>query len=416
MLMWMQFSNVELQHSVALAVACILASLFQLFKTEGATSTSSFNMSWIVYGATFALLGTPETLVVIVVAHMVEWAWHRDRWYVPAFNIASFAIVASLAGLAYTQVAPLDSSFGLHVVLILFVGNLLFTFANHVMVGSAIFLARGQSFDESGILSRTTFFMDLGLLSLGTSIAIITLVTPYAIIFVGVVIYLLHTVLKIPALQRQSRLDPKTGLYNAAYFDAALEREFERAKRLNRPLCVVMADLDRLRQINNTYGHLAGDAVLKKVAQILNGMAGQSDIVARFGGEEFAILMPNTPLRLAYIKVEAIRKAIEAAEFLLETSPTPIHSTMSFGISCRNGGSEQARILVHQADLAMYDAKRNGRNLTSLYEDGFPYPYGEAQGESARETEPLPNPALSNLVSEWAERWKLLSVRYKVNL
>ncbi len=416
LLIWRQYLNLELQHLVALAVACILASLAQLFKTEGATSTSSFNMSWVVYGATFALLGTPETVIVIVVAHVVEWIWRRYRWYLPAFNIASFAIVASIAGIAYSHVAPLDSTFGLYVVLIMFVGNLLFTFTNHLMVGSAILLARGQSFNESGLLSRTTFFMDLGLLSLGTSAAIISLVTPYAIVFVSVAIYLLYTVLKIPALQRQSRLDPKTGLYNATFFDGALEREFERAKRLNRPLCVVMADLDRLRPINNTYGHLAGDAVLKKIAQILKGMTRQSDIVARFGGEEFAILMPNTPLRLAYIEVEAMRKAIEAADFWVETNPTPIKTTMSFGIACRTGGSEHARILVHQADLAMYGAKRNGRNRTSLYEDGFPLAYGPAQEESGKETEAWTHPAPSNLVNEWAERWRLSSIRYKANL
>ena len=281
LLIWWQYLNLDVQQPLALAVACVSASLFQILKTEGATSTSSFNLSWVVYGATFALLGTPETVVVIVVAHLVEWTWHRYVWYVQSFNIASFAIAASIAGLAYNQVSPITRTLDLYVVLIIFIGNLLFTLVNHLMVGGVIMFARGQTLNESGILSRTTFFMDLGLLSLGTSVAIIALVTPYAIVFMVVVIYLLHTVVKIPALQRQSRLDPKTGLYNVTFFDAALEREFEQAKRSNHPLCIVMADLDRLRQINNTYGHLAGDAVLKKVAQILKASARQTDVVAR---------------------------------------------------------------------------------------------------------------------------------------
>jgi diguanylate cyclase (GGDEF)-like protein len=387
LLIWWQYVSLEVQQPVTLAVACVVASLFQIRKTEGATSTSSFNLCWVVYGAMFALLGTPETVVVIIVAQLVKWAWHRSLWYVQTYNIASFAIAASIAELAYNQVSPIRWTFGPSVVLIIFAGNFLFTLINHLMVGGVLLLARGQTFEESGILSRTTFFMDLGLLCLGTSLAIISLVTPYAIVFMAVVIHLLHTVLKIPALQRQSRLDPKTGLYNATFFDAALEKEFEQAEKLDHPLCVVMADLDRLRKINNTYGHLAGDAVLKKVAQILNASARQTDVVGRFGGEEFAILMPNTTPRRAFVEIEAMRKAIEAADFTVDISPVPIKATMSFGIASRNGSCRHARRLIHLADLAMYDAKRNGRNLTTIYNDRLPPMHSVAQAVMDSEME-----------------------------
>ncbi len=414
------FANLDIQQPLALAIACALAALSQIFNTEGATSTSSFNMSWVVYGATFALLGTSATVLVIVAAHLVEWAWRRRLWYVQAFNIASFAIVATAAGLAYNQVSPLDWTSGPYAVVLLFAGNLLFTFVNHLMMGSAIFLSRGQRFDESGILSRTTFFLDLGLLSLGTSAAIMSLVSPYAIIFMVVITYLLRTMLKIPALQRQSQLDAKTGLYNAAFFDLSLEREFKQAKKLNRPLCVVMADLDRLRHINNTYGHLAGDAVLKKVAQMLATSTRHPDIVARFGGEEFALLMPNRTPQQAYVEIEAIRQAIEAAEFSVETSPEPIRATMSFGIAARNGESEHAYKLVHWADLAVYDAKRNGRNLTSLYQDEFCPNQPAAQPAADTRQVARQLGTLGRSVSGWVEqgrleRWKLSSICYKVN-
>jgi diguanylate cyclase (GGDEF)-like protein len=368
LLIWWQLERLVIEEPAALIVACGLAALFQIFRTEGATSTSSFNLSWVVYGATFALLGTPETMVVIIAANLVKWLWHRCLWYVQLFNVAAFALAASMSGLAYDQVTPLGGSFGLYVVLMMLMGNLLFTLVNHVMVGGVLLVARGQTLSQSGLLSRTTFFMDLGLLSLGTSMAIMSLVTPYAIVFMVVVLYLLQTVLKVPALQRQSKLDSKTELYNAAYFDAALEREFENAKKSNRPLCVVMADLDRLRQINNTYGHLAGDTVLKQVAQILNGTARHTDVVARFGGEEFVILMINTTATQALQHVEMMRKTIEAAEFRVETNPTPLRVTLSFGIAARDRHCEHPRRLVHSADLAMYEAKHAGRNRTAIFD------------------------------------------------
>lgn len=112
----------------------------------------------------------------------------------------------------------------------------------------------------------------------------------------------------MPALKRQTQLDPKTGLYNARYFQEALEREIARSDRSNHPMTVVVADLDLLRNINNTYGHLAGDQVLVGVANILKAMVREYDVVARFGGEEYTILMPEMAPEDALERVEAIRR------------------------------------------------------------------------------------------------------------
>src|SRR5579884_1847321 len=113
-----------------------------------------------------------------------------------------------------------------------------------------------------------------------------------------------------PQLQAEARVDPKTGLYNARYFATALAAEIARASRFERPMSLIMADLDLLRDINNSYGHLAGDAVLKGIAEIFRAELRHYDVPARFGGEEFSILLPETPPQQAFEIAERIRRSV----------------------------------------------------------------------------------------------------------
>src|SRR5881397_3803913 len=114
----------------------------------------------------------------------------------------------------------------------------------------------------------------------------------WVIPFVLAPLLLIHRSLSVPQLQAEARVDPKTGLFNARYFAATLAEELGRAQRFERPLTLIMADLDLLRDINNNYGHLAGDAVLKRIAETFRTHLRHYDVPARFGGEEFAILLP----------------------------------------------------------------------------------------------------------------------------
>jgi len=130
-------------------------------------------------------------------------------------------------------------------------------------------------------------------------------------------------------LERQTEIDSKTGLFNHDYFKKQLDNELARANRFDRPLSVIFSDLDLLRNINNTYGHIAGDEILIGVAKALKDSVREYDIVCRFGGEEFAILLPEASLAQAYERAELLRKAIENLEFTVPTSMTPIRATMS---------------------------------------------------------------------------------------
>jgi len=178
------------------------------------------------------------------------------------------------------------------------------------------------------------------------------------------IVALLQT-LKI--VQQPAETDPKIGLFNARHFTEKLQEEFARAQRFDRPLMVVMADLDLLREVNSQYGHLAGDIVLKGVANILQESSRDYDLTARFGAEEFAILMPETTLLEAQIFIEETRSLIEAAEFAVSTSATPIKVTMSFGIAECRTMDQSIDDLIHRAEVAVYQAKLNGRNQVASF-------------------------------------------------
>jgi diguanylate cyclase (GGDEF)-like protein/putative nucleotidyltransferase with HDIG domain len=342
-------------------VVGLLAALAQLFKVEGPTERSSYNISWVAYGFAFMVLGAPGVIWVILLAHLVEWVKHRYPWFIQSFNVAQFALAASAAMLVgdWTRAAlpgPLAEA------LAIAAASVTFTGLNHWLIGVVLKLARGQSFKESGVFERLTLAIDFTLFGLGVVGAFIWRVNPFAAVLALVPLYLIYTTLRVPALQRQTQIDAKTGLFNSKYFTQALESELARADRYDRPLTVVMADLDLLRNINNSYGHLAGDACLIAVARLLKNLVRDYDIVARFGGEEFAILMSETTAEEAYPRIEEIRAAIEAARIEVSTSTLPLRVTMSFGIASRTSAGQSANSLIHQADLAVYQAKLSGRN------------------------------------------------------
>ena len=205
------------------------------------------------------------------------------------------------------------------------------------------------------------------MMSVGASLAIVWAYNPYALLIFLIPSYPLYMALRIPELERKSETDQKTGLFNHHYFMAQFNNELQRANRYDRPLSIIMADLDLLRNINNTYGHLAGDEVLKGVADILKQTVREYDLVARFGGEEFAILMPEAEIDTAIERAEHIRKAIESARFVIATSVQPIKVTMSFGISKRENFEQSPEEIIHHADTALYRSKLNGRNTALAY-------------------------------------------------
>ncbi len=133
-------------------------------------------------------------------------------------------------------------------------------------------------------------------------------------------------------LQRLTNVDALTGLQNRRYFDEFMRNEWNRSVEEGTPLSVLLIDVDNFKRYNDTHGHLAGDEVLRKVAESMrNNSRGSGDCVARFGGEEFAVILPSTPLNTAQLLAESYRRGVETLQFLLETSGGGSSVTVSVG-------------------------------------------------------------------------------------
>jgi diguanylate cyclase (GGDEF)-like protein/putative nucleotidyltransferase with HDIG domain len=318
----------------------------------------------IVFLIAAAMLLPPELVVLMaVVQHIPEWLKTRIAWYIVSFNICNWTLSMLAAWASFHGVMSLFASDQrVSYALAGVAAAVSMVTVNHVLMAPMLRFARGLSFEDSGLFSFQSLSTDLVLAMLGVATAAFWLVNPWLIVFAVAPLFLIHRSLSVPQLQEEARVDPKTGLFNARHFALALDEELTRAGRFERPLSLVMADLDLLRDINNTYGHLAGDAVLQGIADVFRAQLRQYDVPARFGGEEFAILLPETPPEQAVEIAERIRIAVAARAFDVETSGEPIRATVSIGVAAYPQDGGDANELIHQADLAVYRAKLQGRN------------------------------------------------------
>lgn len=156
--------------------------------------------------------------------------------------------------------------------------------------------------------------------------------------------------------------DPMTSLANRRYFELRLPREIAEARRTGRPLCIVFIDLDHFKTINDTFGHLVGDDVLRYVANILSASLRDCDLAARYGGEEFILILPGTSAASARSLVARIMRELEETRLVLSQGKTPLgRLTASFGIA-QHQANDNADSLVARADAGLYEAKKAGRN------------------------------------------------------
>jgi len=176
---------------------------------------------------------------------------------------------------------------------------------------------------------------------------------------------------KVELLRIDSLTDSLTGIANRKFFDRELEHCVAKAQASNGGLCLVMIDIDHFKAINDTFGHMAGDEVLRVVAHSLKQHVQPNDLAARLGGEEFAIILPDAPLRSALTVAEHVRCRIMAMHFMKRSTGENIGKvTLSGGVAAYRKG-DTAWSLIQRADNCLYAAKRHGRNRVVCDEDAL---------------------------------------------
>ncbi len=168
-------------------------------------------------------------------------------------------------------------------------------------------------------------------------------------------------------LKEMAIKDDLTGVYNRRLFKDRLQEEVKRAMRYKRPISLLMLDIDGFKEVNDNFGHMVGDVVLEKFAQLLKASCREVDVVARYGGDEFSIILPETDNQGAMLIAERISKKVEKQVFLKKDEGKTINLTISVGVSTCTRVMEETEDILHFADKALSLAKKEGKNSVIEY-------------------------------------------------
>jgi diguanylate cyclase (GGDEF)-like protein len=251
---------------------------------------------------------------------------------------------------------------GCQALLAIVAGALVYTTINGVLVAVGIKLHHPLRPWTKTFGTKAENALELATLSLGGVTAVVLVTQPVLVTLMLLPVIVLHRNILMRQLEEKAAQDSKTGLLTAEEWRGRVANELVRDECFG----VLMVDLDRFKRVNDTYGHMAGDTVLRAVAETVTKQLRAYDSVGRWGGEEFAVLLPRIPERGARDVAERVRAAVDGLAVTVavdDTSHVISGLSVSVGVACFPAAGSTVDSLVHAADIAMYRAKRAGRNI-----------------------------------------------------
>jgi diguanylate cyclase (GGDEF)-like protein len=306
---------------------------------------------------------------------LVQWRIRRSLPHRRAFSVASVGLSLGAASVTFhaltgTMHATAPGSLGRALAwsLLAVLAALVHAGLNKLLIGIVV---RGS--DPSAQVARSLFrreplYNDLTEICIGVVIAYGVMTNPLVAVFALPFVTLLQRSLRHDQLVHASRIDGKTGLLNAGTWEREAATQVARAARTRTPLAVALVDIDHFKTVNDTYGHLVGDRALKEIGDAFKLLLRDYDLVGRFGGEEFVLLLPQTREHDAYRIAERIRTYIAGAPIRAAAEPgaDPVRVTVSIGMAALDSYRRDLTELLAAADGALYRAKQAGRNQVHM--------------------------------------------------
>ena len=279
----------------------------------------------------------------------------------------TLSLLAAVIAYIHCDVEAISSIFAMPVFLTVLFGKIRMT--GIIVVFNGILLLLSTIHSAIYLKSETIFFY------LNTAVALTLLIASYLVSSVLIaynranVDYVYSSYRTQVSLTEQVRNDSLTGLYNQKTFHSLLKTSIEKSYEVRAPISLAIIDIDDFKEINDTYGHLAGDQVLIQFTNLMKEHCKEGDsYISRYGGDEFAVIFPSASKELAYLKLESLRQRCrQVPSAKAETSSISFSAGIAFYID----GEMNATLLFHQADSALYQAKENGKGQTVIYQQHY---------------------------------------------
>src|SRR5216683_4048536 len=386
---WQPSAQAPFERFALLVLATAVAHSFPV-TTPG---KQAYHVSLPFFIAAIVLLAPLQFAALVVLVHIVEQLRKRRSVFAQVFNVAAYTVTGIVAQTAYRAVWPAQGELtaDLSQPACLAAGlaaAIFFALLNRVLVSLAIWLGNRISPRDQHIFEGEALLTDAVLLLMGLPLAHLTLVAPWAAAVGAAPLWLIHRVLDLPNLRDQRRQDGLTELFTAPYLTETCTRELNRGGRFNRPLGLLLLDLDGLGELNAVHGQQAGDAVLRGTARTIRRATREYDLPARLAGGLFAVLLPETELAAAQAVAERVRRATAERRHEIPNSVEQTRLTVSIGCAVFSGGKGTSAVLFEAGQKALARAKADGGNRVdfSLVQGG-----------------PLLAPVVEDLVDDVAE-------------